>query len=308
MKEKKILLIVPYFGTTPPWIEYYITSCRYNPSINWLLYGNLEIKQSVPDNVLVVRSTIDDFNKLASKKLSFNVKIIYPYKLCDFRPAFATIFADYINGYDFWGYCDIDLVFGNIRDILDKYNIDNYSVISVSNILTPSMNLIGHFTIYANNNLVNSLYKKIWNYQAILRSSQKSFFVDELSNYIGQPINKDLLSRSIIRRGIRSLTYRILKRIPLIYDISKASIEFQKKGAIKILKLPYIRSDEFYRKCNQDKWEIKWNKGILTDQEGHELMYFHFIHSKRQSAFNVQTYEETSSFRLTPDGIQIVIP
>ena len=49
--------------------------------------------------------------------------------------------------YDFWGYCDIDLIFGNIRkfitdDILDKYD----------KILSR-----GHFTLFRNKDSINTI-------------------------------------------------------------------------------------------------------------------------------------------------------
>ena len=75
----KIILIVPYFGETPKWIEYFIKSCEYNTEINWLLYSDIEVKKDLPKNVYVKKANLEDFNKLASSRLYLPINIIYPY-------------------------------------------------------------------------------------------------------------------------------------------------------------------------------------------------------------------------------------
>lgn len=57
---------------------------------------------------------MDEIKVTASEKLSFAVNIGYPYKLCDFKPAYGFLFPEIIKRYDFWGHGDIDVVYGNI--------------------------------------------------------------------------------------------------------------------------------------------------------------------------------------------------
>ena len=57
----------------------------------------------------------------------FAITLHTPYKLCDYKPAYGEIFAPELSGYDFWGYGDMDLVFGDLRayfteDKLRKYD------------------------------------------------------------------------------------------------------------------------------------------------------------------------------------------
>lgn len=61
------------------------------------------------------------------------------YKLCDFRPAYGYIFEYLIKGFDYWGYCDIDLIYGDIRKYLPK-NMYEY----------PKLFTLGHFTLIKN--------------------------------------------------------------------------------------------------------------------------------------------------------------
>jgi hypothetical protein len=55
------------------------------------------------------------------------VNLAVPYKLCDFKCAYGVIFQEELRGYDVWGHCDPDIVFGQIRrivtdDVLDFYD------------------------------------------------------------------------------------------------------------------------------------------------------------------------------------------
>ena len=45
----------------------------------------------------------------------FPISLERPYKLCDYKPSYGEVFKDELAGYDFWGNCDIDLVWGNIK-------------------------------------------------------------------------------------------------------------------------------------------------------------------------------------------------
>jgi hypothetical protein len=67
---------------------------------------------------------------LACEKLGFGVNIKHSYKLCDFKPAYGFIFFELIENYDFWGYCDIDIIFGSIRDFITKEILESHDLIS----------------------------------------------------------------------------------------------------------------------------------------------------------------------------------
>src|ERR1700722_17290835 len=125
---KKICMVMPYFGVWPDYFLFFLKSCEYNPTIDWLFYTNCGAPTSHPDNVRFIKATLEDFNALASKKIAMKIGLQYPYKLCDMRAAYGHIFEDYLQGYDFWGYGDIDLIYGNIRhfftgEILSRYDI-----------------------------------------------------------------------------------------------------------------------------------------------------------------------------------------
>ena len=124
-----IAFVVPYVGSWPLWFPAYLQSCRYNPSIRWIFYTDCEIPTTVPANVQFVDGSLRDFERLVERKTGMSVSLELPYKLCDYKPAFGLLFEDYLDGVDFWGHCDVDVVWGNIRkflatdEILSRYDV-----------------------------------------------------------------------------------------------------------------------------------------------------------------------------------------
>ena len=52
--------------------------------------------------------------------VDFEIVLNEPYDLCDFKVAYGEIFQEYLEPYDFWGFCDCDLIYGDIRHFLTE--------------------------------------------------------------------------------------------------------------------------------------------------------------------------------------------
>src|SRR4030042_5646412 len=191
----KILIIVPFFGKCPKWIEPFLLSCKYNPAISWLIYTDFEKTVPYPNNIHFVNGSLSDFNRIASRKLKLNINISNPYKVCDLRPAFGVIFEDFLNNVDFWGYSDIDLIYGNIRSFIMDEILQSYEIIS-----TREEYLSGHFALYKNQDKINLIYQKCKNFREIFQNNNHHYAFDERSNLIGKRLfkpGKDILLKSL---------------------------------------------------------------------------------------------------------------
>ncbi len=78
------------------------------------------------------------------------------YGLCDLRPAYGHIFQDLLNGYDFWGHADIDVVWGRLGLLLSEPHLERYDIIS-----SRRGYIAGHLTAYRNCDHINSLFYNI---------------------------------------------------------------------------------------------------------------------------------------------------
>ena len=62
-----------------------------------------------------------DYSNLnEGQKMALDINIQKPYKLCDFKPAYGKIFEDYLEAYDFWVHCDLDIRWGDIRKFIPE--------------------------------------------------------------------------------------------------------------------------------------------------------------------------------------------
>lgn len=145
---KSIVLIFPYFGTLPTQYKMWRASTLRNPSIDFLFFTDCEVEPA--KNIVVHKMTFADFSKIVQDKFEFPIVLDRPYKICDYRPAFAYILKDYIQGYDFWGWGDLDVVYGDIRHFVTDDVLSRHKMISG----------YGHFTLYRNDEYTNTFFMK----------------------------------------------------------------------------------------------------------------------------------------------------
>lgn len=146
----KLALLNCYFGNLPNYFELWLQSCKYNPQIDFIFITDANIDIDVPCNVKVVVQTWDELVQFINSKFNFEISIQSPYKLTDFKPAYGYIFEDYFKGYDYWGYCDIDLLFGSLISFIGKPMHEGYEKIY----------RLGHLTIYKNTERMRCLFKQ----------------------------------------------------------------------------------------------------------------------------------------------------
>ena len=110
-----IRFVIPYFGCWPFWMDFFLAGCARNPDIDWLFFTDCGIPQNVPDNVTFIEISYSDYCALVSERLGIDFSPADSYKLCDIKPAFGYIHAEHLDGYDFWAFGDVDVVYGNLR-------------------------------------------------------------------------------------------------------------------------------------------------------------------------------------------------
>lgn len=154
-KKNQACFIIVYFGNWPSWISHFFQSCGHNPGIHWMIFTDCGSPGLIPKNVF-----IQDFNKtlieeLVSAKWGTPYRFSYGYKLCDLKPAYGHIFSEYLEDYSYWGYTDLDLVYGDIADFVGP------AVFSSSDVITASEKIIvGHFALFRNSEAMKLLYQE----------------------------------------------------------------------------------------------------------------------------------------------------
>ena len=145
----KVAMIYPYFGELPDIFYYWLKSVSYNKGIDVYIYTDCSINCEIPSNVYVSYITFADFKREVSKHFDFEISLEHPYKICDFRPAFGEIFTDVLAPYQYWGYGDVDVIWGNIFTFI-KDDIKSRC---------ERISQYGHFSLYLNDDKMRQLYK-----------------------------------------------------------------------------------------------------------------------------------------------------
>lgn len=217
MKElTRICIMGIYIGKLPDYFEIWLKSCENNPTIDFIVITDQMDIKNVPNNVKIVNMTLKQISDKAAKELQFKVKINSPFKLCDYKPAYGFIFKELLDGYDYWGHCDFDLIWGDLRYFFEKYNLEKYDK------FLP----MGHLSLYKNNKENNmkfmenidgySDYKKIF-------TDDRNYLFDELALIKIFNKNKEKFFDKIIYADIWPSKRRYtmctgLKYYPSIYE------------------------------------------------------------------------------------------
>lgn len=226
----KIVFICPYFGKLPKYFDLVLESCKYNNTIDWIVFTDDRTRYNYPSNVKVYYMSFEQMRKYIQDKIPFKIDLKRPYKLCDYRPLYGYIFKSYINKYDFWGYCDFDCIFGRIRDFLTNDIFENYNRILC----------LGHMSLYNIN--LNKIIEFELNSNAfikmILKNGNKSYHFDESGiNLILKKYNQ----KTYVKSGIIADIYCLSKTFKIIRSkFNNNNNELEKNMISKIDKKRYI--------------------------------------------------------------------
>lgn len=272
-------------------------TCKANYDIDWLFFSDNSNKPAEAENIKQVEFSLSEFNDLASDKLDISVGLKNPYKVCDFKPAFGKIFEEYINGYEFWCYFDVDLLFGNISHFINNKTLDNFDLIS-----TYLHFLSGPFCLFRNEKYINQLYSRVSEYDEILQDPEH-FGFDEIiqrKEIEGVSLRKlglgfHFLMNKLMKKGVKffkvskdAFLYEFqwfCKRKTIqpnyLEDMTEVVWNYSALGKVKVLFTGLMESDRSYEREKRKDWMIIWEKGILYDVVNKkELFGFHFVDHK----------------------------
>jgi len=279
MKEiDSIAVVTCWYGNYPWYFPYFIHSCTFNPTIDFIIItDNEEEIDNKPKNVKIIYKTVEGIKSLAFEKLGFEVNIDFPYKLCDFKPAYGLIFSEILKGYDFWGHGDIDIVYGNIREFMTNELLNDYDVLS-----SRHDYITGSFALFRNNEKINSLFFESRDYKQVF-SAPQNFCFDEC-NYLFKKLLKGA-SVFDFPDNIESMTL-VVKRA-------------ENEGRIKVF-FDFIIVEG-------NPGNIKWDNGRVIYNDRFETMFYHLIKFKVKCKKRTILDPMPNTYYFTPKNIKISI-
>lgn len=179
---------MPYFGAWPVWFPAFLVSCSKNQGVHWKFFTDYSEPPVNYENISFHQSSLQEIRNRIAAEIGFLPNLTTPYKLCDFRPLLGAIFSEYVAGFDFWGHCDIDVVWGDIRNFATDKILDSTDVFS-----TRKGRLAGHCTLYRNTPRINQLYRQHPMFNDVVRTPHNMGLDETMSWLIRQLADASLL-------------------------------------------------------------------------------------------------------------------
>ena len=267
ISQNKIAIVCPYFGYLPRNYKFTFSSMAANEFIDWYIVTDDVFDDNQYSNVICIKSNFEEIKNRINSVLGYRINRVY--KLCDYKPLYGMIFKDIFMGYEYWGYSDLDIVYGDLRKCLSKYNLMHYDKILE----------LGHLSVYRNDPLINMICTTIENNGYSLK-----FILDSDNIYVlDESYGKNHLS---VNELLEQAGYSVLRKVEGCCDI------------VSRYRNLYVVDTErqvfTYLKYENGKLYIRnWKK--KTDQE---IIYAHF--QKRR--FERTSFSNTNEFAITPKG------
>lgn len=299
----KIALIIPFFGTFPKWIDLFFYSVIKNQKIDFIIFTDIEINgkyTSIP-NVIIKKIEWNKYCDIVSEKLNVDFHPRKFYKLCDLKPFYGYIHKDLLHKYNYWGFCDLDLIFGNISDYINLKISLGYEIIS-----THEDKISGHFCLFKNIDKFRKIPFKIKNWQNKLCGEENIgmdeieltkillpehyffnktiYFISKVFNY-----NLNLLDKNEKNFSIIIKCHKILFKI-----IKRSNYSFQEMFTTHCA-IP----NNIWKSKNPEEYWVYRNGKINAIPSMRELIYLHFLFLKKTPFLeNDYSWDEMSFYKI----------
>jgi hypothetical protein len=274
----KIAIIIPYFGKWPEWIDLYFYSCARNQYIDWLFYTDCTIPVKHNSNLQFHSVTFSGYCKLVSEKLGIDFQPDNPYKLCGLKPFYGFIHNELIKDYKFWGFGDVDVIWGDISHYYSEKLLSDYDVLS-----THADRLSGHLTILKNTKKYTEFCFEIEDWKLKLQDARNIALDEQEFSWLIYPTSRFITKfySKIIRklfnwRDAWVLYYSIVMPVfNLVNAIDYRRLYFKEQHTT-----PILANDGRSFKYDSDTWYYKDGR-VINAKTGKEHIYFHFMIYKK---------------------------
>ena len=278
--NKKIVLVIPYFGKLPNYFQIFLDSCAYNTDFDWLIISDNTTLYNYPKNVHFIKMSFDKCKELVQSHFDFQITLHTPQKLCDYKCAYGYIFSDFLNEYDWWGHCDLDQIFGNLGTFITEDMLNIYDKIGS----------IGHMTLYRNIPENNRVFMSNGRYREVFTTERGCGFdewmqgnVNDIYIKTGRPVFLENFGADInaYRTSFQLVDYDIEKGVytqssvsnsVFLWNRGELTQIYKENGQLKFSEYPYVhfqkRSMEDHRSNKmRDNFYIIPNRFVDGDVE-----------------------------------------
>lgn len=269
MTALKKVFLLPQFGPPHPWTAEYLEHIRTLAPYGWHWKILTPHKYESSGNVEIVPMTFADFDTRVERATGVQTGNVLddaglPAKLVsDYYPAFGEIFADLLDGVDYWSITNWDVVYGRMDHFLPDSTLAKYDLWSDDRGHINSL-----FCFYRNTARVNRLYQRVPGWR-------------EMFQYDGRQIVG--FDESHFNLAVRGMAVRqeIAFGHPPYFALHSYDRLVQHQPTPNLS----IAPDGALIECFDDDYGPLAGYAPWRGFFGREIMYFHFIRSKRWPTF-----------------------
>lgn len=276
--KNRAAIVMPYFGRLPSYLGTYLASL-VDKHLDVLWISDLPVPRH-PENFKIIPMTFDELKARFADRLGVPVCINSAYRLCDFKPMYGQAFEDFLADYDYWGFGDCDLVYGEpFNDFLDETVLSGkYDAISLA-----AAYLAGPTSFFRNDARMRTLYQKTRNWKEVCaEKGSEILHYDECGDAaFFVPLSKGEMTMeecSRIRDSFAAAVWR------------EPDLRFYHENVI---------DERFLRKFG----DVVVRGGQVL-RNGQPVVVYHFISPKGTRFFRIPNvpFERVRNYRITPTG------
>lgn len=83
-----------------------------------------------------------------------------PYLIVDLKPLTGVVFDDYLEGYSHWTWGDVDIIWGDLNEFIDKRELVDNDIVTYSFGDQTRLYMRGQFCIHKNNPTINNVWRR----------------------------------------------------------------------------------------------------------------------------------------------------
>ena len=223
-------------------------------------------------NIICHKVSFEEYCDSVSKRLKVDFHPEHAYKLCDLKPFYGFIHQDILRKYEFWGYGDNDLIYGNLNVLTNVNMLNSYDVIT-----TMSERIAGHFAIFRNNEKYRLLPFKCSRWKEQLLYAEHVGF-DE-SDWVRLVLPEKRILTALYK-GLFKPFMSYGKWVELTYRLY--SNKWNRKFTEEMFTTPIPKDG--------DVWTYDNKTGKIIAPDGRELPYLHFLFFKKTKYLETDNY------------------
>lgn len=128
--ENKVAIICVYLGVMPSYFSFTRKSILHNKDYDWFIFTDQYTEVVKDNNITFIPISMGEINNRLSNLLGEPCTLPSPYKLCDSKPLYADLFADYIREYNWFGWTDLDIIYGDFCRYINDDLLNQNDIIS----------------------------------------------------------------------------------------------------------------------------------------------------------------------------------